>query len=329
MKTPMVVCFSHNKQTLNRLSGRLLEHFAETENYKSFISENEFLDSLKTLSTENQSIKLIVIDLNGFGDSTSKFIDEIIALNNNSKLLISDSISLVEIQQKFKTNSSLHYLVSPFNNMEFTLAVNLANIRENNLLQLKEEKIEAIVQERVQKLIEANQAKDSLLSVISHDLKSPFCAILGLTDVLLNDWKNLSEEDKLEIIGDISKTSTDTFKLLESLLEWSKLQKEKLQVSIDEIQIHELVDSTLKITKNTVSVKGIKIENNIGNNVKVNADKNMIAAVVRNLVSNAVRDAKPGGNIHISAQEEENTCTICVSDNGTGIVSSPGGIQRS
>ena len=91
------------------------------------------------------------------------------------------------------------------------------------------------------------------LSIISHDLKSPFHALLGISDVLLEEWDNLSEENRIELVSDLQKTSKDTFKLLENLLDWSKAQREKLEISINEIKISEFPESKLEtIGKNFI-----------------------------------------------------------------------------
>jgi two-component system, sensor histidine kinase and response regulator len=116
---------------------------------------------------------------------------------------------------------------------------------------------------------------------------------------------NSFRRNKLELIGDIHKTSDDTYKLLESLLEWAKSQKEKLEVNVNEVRIHNLVDNTIKVAENNALVKGIEVENKIDFKLKVNTDENMIATVFRNLITNAVNYTQPGGKIDISAKEDK------------------------
>jgi two-component system, sensor histidine kinase and response regulator len=181
------------------------------------------------------------------------------------------------------------------------------------------EKVEEKVNKRLQKLIDANLAKDSFLSIIAHDLKSPFNALIGISEILMNNWETLTDADKLELIRDIHNSSDDTYKLLESLLEWAKSQKEKMEVNVNEVRIHNVVDNTIKVAENNALVKGIEVENKIDDKLKVNTDENMIATVFRNLITNAVNYTQPGGKIDISAKEDKDFCVFCVADNGSGI----------
>ena len=182
-----------------------------------------------------------------------------------------------------------------------------------------DEKVEEKVIERFHKLIDANLAKDSFISIIAHDLKSPFFALLGISEILLNEWETISEQTKIELISDLHKTSDDTHKLLVTLLDWTKLQKEKLEVFIQEVNICNLVNTSLKITENNATVKGIKVKNKIKVDLKLKTDMNMIATVFRNLISNAVQYTQPGGTISISAEEGKDFGTFCIEDNGSGI----------
>jgi signal transduction histidine kinase len=196
---------------------------------------------------------------------------------------------------------------------------NLISLRKQTNFEIIDRKIEEKVNESLQKLIDANMAKDQFLSIISHDLKSPIHTILGVTEILLTDWENLTEFEKIEFITDINKTAGETHSLLVNLLEWSKIQKEKLKVTITEVNVKELVDITLNTTNNHANLKGIEVKNEICETIKVNTDKNMMATVFRNLISNAVQYTQPGGKINISALETNDECTFCVADNGSGI----------
>lgn len=168
-------------------------------------------------------------------------------------------------------------------------------------------------------LIEANAAKDKFLSIIAHDLKSPFHALMGISEILTDNWEELSNQEKLQLINDIRNTSGNTFKLLDDLLKWAKSQKDKLEVCKEEIEIGEIVDSTLKIAENSAKLKQIDLVNSIDEKVQVFADGNMIATVFRNLITNAVKYTQPGGYINVSAFKESGNCTFCVADNGHGI----------
>lgn len=252
-------------------------------------------------------------------------IQQIVNITPETVILITGKANvLLRIQHENQHDSRFHYLPDPFNQESFELAVRQLQASRINIIKLlslenNDIRIEEKVNESLQKLIDANMAKDQFLSIIAHDLKSPFQVLLGVSELLLEDWETLDENSKLEMIGDIRRTSNETFKLLCNLLEWTRGQKEKLQRTIKEVNVHELVETAVKISQNHANVKGIYVENKISGDLKVNTDEQMIATVFRNLISNAVQYVQPGGKINISALKEGECTTFCIADNGQGI----------
>ena len=329
MTKPVISCFSDSKSNLNLIISELHKHYGSVINQTIFEEHQNLIDSLSGNKLLCQNTKLFVIDLR---NTTVNFILFIKIINqfcpNAVKLIIAENENISIIRNSAENNESMLFLKSPLSSDDFKHALCIADeiythksydIYPNLFDSSFEEKVEEKVNQRLQKLIDANLAKDSFLSIITHDLKSPFVALLGISEILLKEWETLSEEIKLELVGDLHKTSVDTYKLLETLLEWAKLQKEKLEVTINEVKVHNLVDATLKVSENNALVKGIKIQNKIDNDIKVRTDENMIATVFRNLISNAVQYTQPGGMIDITAKKENEYCMFCVADNGSGI----------
>jgi signal transduction histidine kinase len=329
MIKPDVTFFSNENQNLSYLICEVHKYYGAAINQTIFREESTFIDSIKSFSIARNESQLFVIDVDNSNASTINFIASINKYMPYAvKLIFAEKNHLDVIQRSTEKNDSILFLNKPFDSDEIKLSLEKAR---QIFSQIKaedktvgtelsfEENVQEKVNQKLQILIDANLAKDSFLSIIAHDLKSPFVALQGISEILLNDWDSLSEKTKLELIGDLHKTSEDTYKMLETLLEWSKLQKEKLEVNIKEVSIHQVVASTLRVSENNASVKGIKITNEIDNNIKVHTDENMIATVFRNLISNAVQYTQPGGKINITAKEEKDFCTFCIADNGSGI----------
>lgn len=169
------------------------------------------------------------------------------------------------------------------------------------------------------KLKEVISSKDKFFSIIAHDLKSPFQGLMGFSEILVNEWNDIADKQKKDIIGAISKLSTDTYKLLENLLQWSNLQTGKIEMSPADFNLSAELYSTIAILTQTAKNKSISIQNQINSDLFITADKNMIQAVIRNLVSNAIKFTRPSGNILISSQETESTIDISVKDDGIGM----------
>ncbi|MFH0733119.1 MAG: tetratricopeptide repeat-containing sensor histidine kinase [bacterium] len=170
-----------------------------------------------------------------------------------------------------------------------------------------------------EELIEVNQSKDKFFSIIAHDMKSPFQGLLGCSQMLTEDFDTLTEEEKKEVINTIHNLSLNSFRLLENLLEWSRLQTGKFEFKPERFNARYELNPTIRLLMQTASNKGIVIENKIDETLAVNADKNMIQTVIRNLVSNAIKFTKPEGSISIISDKDQNYARFIVADNGIGI----------
>lgn len=317
-------CFSQKNSTLENLKYDLHQIIPSAANLNAFNGIDDLLHSINSKLSDKQS-PVVILDIEDNDQPAIALTKKIRQTEKNvSVLIIGTATVLGELHSAIPDDFAIQFLSKPYTNEILKFAVSSAVsvkgvIQKLELLENSDKQIEEKVNESLQKLIDANMAKEQFLSIIAHDLKSPFQALLGVSDILLSDWENLDDEHKKELIGDIRRTSNDTYKLLTNLLQWTKVQKEKLQISIDEVNVRELVESTLKISNNHARVKNIKVNNEISSQLKVLTDENMMATVFRNLISNAVQYVQPGGKINISALETSEGCTFCVADNGAGI----------
>ena len=324
MISPSTICYANNKHVLFNLKYGIIRIFGDSAPVATFSNENLLMDFIASEKEKNTYSDLIILSIDET-NNPDNLIQQIVNITPETVILITGNTKvLLRIQHENQHDSRFQYLPEPFNQESFELAVGQLIASQKNYLRLlslenNDTRIEEKVNESLQKLIDANMAKDQFLSIIAHDLKSPFQVLLGVSELLMEDWENLDENSKLEMIGDIRKTSNETFKLLCNLLEWTRGQKEKLQRTIKEVNVRELVETAVKIAQNHANVKGIYVENKISSDLKVNTDEQMIATVFRNLISNAVQYVQPGGKINISALKEEECTTFCIADNGQGI----------
>ena len=324
MISPSTICYANNKHVLFNLKYGIIRIFGDSAPLTTFTNENLLMDFIASEKEKNTYSDLIILGIDET-NNPDNLIQQIINITPQTVILITGKANiLLRIQHENQYDSRFQYLPEPFNQENLELAVRQLQASRINIVKLlslenNDIRIEEKVNESLQKLIDANMAKDQFLSIIAHDLKSPFQVLLGVSEMLVEDWKNHDEKSKLEMIGDIRRTSDETFKLLCNLLEWTRGQKEKLQRTIKEVNVRELAETAVKISQNHANVKGINVENKISEDLKVNTDEQMIATVFRNLISNAVQYVQPGGKINISAQEEGTCTTFCIADNGQGI----------
>lgn len=170
-----------------------------------------------------------------------------------------------------------------------------------------------------EELVKVNASKDKLFSIISHDLRSPFNALIGLSQMLKENENELDEIEKKECVNAIYETSTKTYYLLQNLLEWSLSQTNEIQFQPEEINLNQLVNHALSMPLEVAKSKEIEIEVNIPEKEFIVADKNMMETVLRNIVSNAIKFTESQGKISITSYNDQKGVTLKISDNGIGM----------
>lgn len=194
--------------------------------------------------------------------------------------------------------------------------------RSNKLLEQKNIEFENAnikLIESEKNLRELNATKDKLFSIIAHDLKNPFNALMGFSDLLDKNYNFLSEEERKEYIGVVSDSTQNLYKLLDNLLQWTRTQTGAITYISENFKLYPLIKQEVDILSPNADKKKININLKVDETQNVFADKNSIATVVRNLVSNAIKFTSNGGWIEIGAKQNNKYVEISVSDSGIGI----------
>jgi signal transduction histidine kinase/DNA-binding response OmpR family regulator len=179
--------------------------------------------------------------------------------------------------------------------------------------------IEDQLVESEKNLRELNASKDKFFSIISHDLKNPFMGLLGFTEILYDSFDQYSDEEKKKMLLIIKNSTRTTFKLLENLLEWSRIKIGAAKASPKEQDASILVNDCIFLLRDTAILKNIKILTEVPFDSKVYCDENMVKTILRNFISNAIKFSHPGSTVKIYSSNEEGRINISVSDTGIGI----------
>lgn len=181
-------------------------------------------------------------------------------------------------------------------------------------------KTEAELKKSMQGLDEANQAKDRLISILAHDLKTPFNGILGLLEVLNVEYDSISENDRKKFINKLYLSAAKTYELLENLLNWSRIQQGKLKPIPMQVSLKDMIDECISYLEPTVQAKEIRINSLVSKTCIVIFDKNMLETVTRNLLTNAIKFTPRGGSVSLTSRlTEKGRCELTVEDSGVGI----------
>jgi len=168
-------------------------------------------------------------------------------------------------------------------------------------------------------LSELNAKKDKLFSIIAHDLRSPFSSIAGLSKILIDEKRDIDKKKEVQILRGIHDTIEKSYSLLENLLLWARAEMKKNTFKLEKLNIQKVAEENIQLHGISALNKFIDIKNNISKELIINADKNMLNTVLRNLISNAIKFSNTNGEIEISAYNKNESCILSVKDNGVGM----------
>ncbi len=169
------------------------------------------------------------------------------------------------------------------------------------------------------KLSRLNNQKDKLFSVIAHDLRNMISGLTGALQILREEVEELSREEIGKYVRLVSRNAENTDELLEDLLKWSRNQFESVDLQLEEVKPAELIDQVFDRIRIWATEKKIGLKKEIGDNIVIRADREMLKTVLRNLISNAIKFSKPGSEVLVKAVESDYEVRIEVIDQGIGI----------
>lgn len=172
---------------------------------------------------------------------------------------------------------------------------------------------------QAEELVALNQTKDKFISIIAHDLKGPFSALIGLLDILSNEFHTMNDDQKHQIINTLNKTSQNTYDLLVNLLEWSNVQKQQIENQPQHIRVREKAEEALSMLDLNIKNKKHVVANHIPEQLMAYTDPQLLNSVFINLINNAIKFTPAGGNITLSGRTSGNQLMVCIGDNGIGI----------
>jgi len=170
-----------------------------------------------------------------------------------------------------------------------------------------------------QELEEANKMKNNIMSILSHDLKSPLAFISSSLDFIIKQFDQQSKKSVLELLN-LSFNNTQQLSCLQSdIFKWANSMNNKYVPAYDTFNINYLIDTSIKLLECNASIKSIDINNTVADDAIVYSDANIIATIIRNLLSNAIKYSEYNSDIAIWSKTENDTIIIGVTDEGIGL----------
>ena len=201
------------------------------------------------------------------------------------------------------------------------LVVNLGNNKKMaTFADVTEDKqLEISLKESEAKLIESNNTKNKIFNIIAHDLRSPFNAILGFSNLLLENYTRYDEKEKKKYIKVVNNSANQAYNLLDNLLNWARTQIGKLVFNPKNQSLDKIFKEVTKLNKNNAKIKNIKLSYSLSEDINIYADYDMMEIILRNLISNAIKFTHKNGEVTINTEQDKHNVIISVSDTGVGI----------
>ena len=203
----------------------------------------------------------------------------------------------------------------------------LSIIKQNNLNLIEiiahdiseEKKAKMLIEKENEKLLELNKMKTELVSRVSHELKTPLNSVYGATQILLNLHKEEVSDDALEFIEMIHKGGLRLKKLIENLLDISRIESNQLELNIGKYNLSEIIEECVDDIKYFANERDIDISLELLDRIICEIDKFRIEQVITNLLSNAVKNTPPKGSVKVTLSRNEGSIYISVQDSGIGL----------
>ncbi|MFV5692778.1 ATP-binding protein [Flavobacterium sp. LT1R49] len=180
-------------------------------------------------------------------------------------------------------------------------------------------KSEDAIKKYVKELEDLNTHKESVLAILSHDLRSPLSSIIATAGYLKSNFERMEPNAVKEMLELLYKASIDELNMLDYLVEWARIKYAAEVFSPRKIELVEYVQKVFDTLNDTASLNAINLHHEIKENTSVFADGKMLLSVIQNIVSNAIKHSLPGGKITVSAKTKEDKIIVQIKDSGIGM----------
>ncbi len=180
-------------------------------------------------------------------------------------------------------------------------------------------KSEDAIKKYIKDLEDLNTHKESVLAILSHDLRSPLAGIIGTTNYLKSNFKKMNADSVQEMLDLVYKSSKDELNMLDNLVEWARIKYAAEAFSPTKIELIKFVENVFDTLKDTADLKAINLHHEISENTVVFADEKMLISILQNIVSNAIKHSNNDSKIIISSKLKDNKVIVEIKDTGIGM----------
>ena len=235
----------------------------------------------------------------------------------NTPIIYLTAYADTETLKSAKVTEPYGYILKPFEEKVLLSTIEMAIYKskmEEKLI-ASEKKYRLLAKE----LEDLNEKKDQFYRVISFNLRDPLDSVIGFSEILKNEYKELSAEDIELYISSLNVASRQIHSLLNNLIQFSRIQIKDIDFNPENINLHSIVEENTHVLKSMSDKKSIKIVNYVNKEVFVYADHVMLNSIFINILINAIKYSHVNGMIEVSANRENGSIKISIEDKGIGM----------
>ncbi len=198
----------------------------------------------------------------------------------------------------------------------------LVNLKEHILSGFIKAKILGDLETANQELIRLNEKKNEFLGIAAHDLRNPLGAMIGFVDLMIHDIQDntFNPEEGLNELEIVLKSARNMSNMINDLLDISAIESGKVKLNLQPNDLNSIIQDCETIFRKPAQAKNIDLQIEFNPSIPpVQIDRNRIAEVVDNLVSNAIKYTYPGGRVRVYAEKDDHHAVIHVEDTGQGL----------
>jgi len=180
-------------------------------------------------------------------------------------------------------------------------------------------KSEEAIKKYVKELEELNTHKESILAILSHDLRSPLTRIIETAEYLSSNFYEIERTEVKQMLDLLHKASIDELNMLDYLLGWARIKYASEAFSPTKIDLAQYVEKVFDTLNETAALNSINLHHEVEKNTNVFADGRMLLSILQNIVSNALKHTRPGGKITVISKRKDDKIIIEIKDTGIGI----------
>lgn len=165
----------------------------------------------------------------------------------------------------------------------------------------------------------ANSSKAKLISIISHDLRSPISSLFNFLQLQRTNPARLEKEGREELNKKMGESAENLLETMEDLLLWSKSQMDHFEPAVELVDVKDLMNDITSLYQQFAEAKNITLIKDPEPGLRFQTDPNFIKIILRNLISNAIKFTPAHGLISLSGRQVKNALLLSVTDNGPGL----------